>query len=113
MKNTRKYLNSGVALAIVLFASVQISAAPVNRFLSREIKAKLEADIKENKEVIQDIETSGMANRQSPLYNPSEVDHLAIHKKVLGCLENMYYGNKSYTEKDIQECWKPHSKLGR
>jgi hypothetical protein len=113
MKNTKKYLSSGLALAIVLFASVQISAAPVNRFLSKEIKARLEEDIKENKDVMRNIETFGMANRQSPLYNPSEVDHLAIHKKVLGCLENMYYGNKSYTEKDIQECWKPHAKCER
>lgn len=113
MKNTNKFLSTGIVLAIALFASVQISAAPVNRFLSRETKARLEADIKENKEEIQYIETHGMTNQQSPTYDPYEVEHLYAHKKVLQCLENMYFGNQPYTEKDIRKCWEPHSKFER
>ncbi len=92
MKNTKKYLSTGVALAIALFAAVQLTAmAPrVNPYLSERAKQS----IKDRIEYIQE------------LLNPkSKADERLrnSYKAHLKGYEEVYYGNQPYSLDELED----------
>jgi hypothetical protein len=91
MKSTKKYLSTGVALAIALFAAIQVSAmAPqVNPYLRAGQKSYLENKINFEKELF---------NSHSA---PSEERFRSNCREAIRQLEEVYYGNRPYTYDEV------------
>ncbi len=96
MKNTKKYLSTGVALAIALFAAVQISAmAPkVNPYLSPEQKTVIESNIKHLQDEL---------NPKSNFFKQYFESQRALARAMIKGFEEVYYGNQPYTYQQIQD----------
>ena len=90
MKNTKKYLSTGVALAIALFVSVQVVAMkrPVNPDLSDTQKEWIETRMEEAKLFLDPWSGTSNAKKHA-------------EKDVLAYLEKVYYGNKPSSEIDM------------
>jgi hypothetical protein len=93
MKSTKKYLSLGVALAIALFASVQITAmAPkVNPYLSDW-----------DKEVLQNrIAFEGRFLDPNSAYFRTDERFRNSSRATIKQLEEIYYGNRPYTSAEM------------
>ena len=96
MKNTNKLLSLGVALAIALCASVQVSAMydtgrPVNPKLSAKNREFLEKRIRYMQSEIEALQERG------------NVDVIPKLRNRLNRSLAMYHGNYPYTEKEIRD----------
>ena len=94
MKNTKKYLSTGVVLAIALFAAVQISAmAPtVNPYLNAGQKSWLENRIK--------LEVRYL-DPKSAYYSMGSEQIRSHCRETIRRLEEVYYGNRPYADYEI------------
>ncbi len=99
MKNTKKYLSTGVALAITLFAAVQTIAMerPVNPYLSEQAKQLIKSRIEFFSSAAED-----QFDPKSQYFedNPSK---RAVTAAIINAYKDMYYGNKPYTDDEIEE----------
>ncbi len=96
MKNTKKYLSTGVALVITLFAAVQITAMErrtVNPYLNEETKRWIQREIKM---------TSDVLDPKSQNFFPDTKYLNKVRARLKG-FEEVYYGNKPYTYQEIDE----------
>jgi hypothetical protein len=106
MKNTKKFLSAGVALAIALFASVQVIAMenkPVNPYLSEQDKRYMKNQIEFNTPGTDPTRKGFMAE---PYYQ-------AQLKATIDAYKEMYYGNKPYTRDEIREMLDKHQDNAR
>jgi hypothetical protein len=98
MKNTKKYLSMGVALAIVLLASVQVSAMerPVNSYLNRDQKKLIVWKLNNTKMKLSSCD---------PKRNPDQKFQAVCNElsKLSQQLEELYYGDRPYTDDEIDE----------
>ncbi len=95
MKSTKKYLSTGVALAIALFAAVQVSAMErrtVNPYLSPGIKKMVEDQITTRQRYL-----DPKYKRYSEL---SELQKRDIQALIEG-YEEVLYGNKDYSFNEV------------
>jgi hypothetical protein len=107
MKNTKKYLSAGVALAIALFASVQISAMEPNRkvnpYLSKEDKQYMKNQIEW---YLPQTDTKRNGFVADPYFQ-------ANTKATIDAYKEMYYGNKPYNRDEIRETLDKHQDNAR
>ncbi len=100
MKSTKKYLSTGVALAIALFAAVQTiameSGRKVNPYLSPEIKQRAERAIKSYERMI---------DPKNKVYDEPFKKMLRQELKVY---EDVLYGNKYYTWQEYHDTVRRH-----
>ncbi len=106
MKNTKKYLSfsTGVALAIALFAAVQVSAmAPqVNPYLNLHTKIMIEDEIERLQEL---LDPRGLRSKR--MGGISELDKKTFQAEIKGW-EEVLYGDNNYTWQQIQDIIQRH-----
>jgi len=104
MKNTKRYLSTGVALAIALFAAVQVSAmAPSeNPYLSAIKKETIKEEI-ERRQAFLDPKGA----RQKRMGGISESDKKTFQAEIRG-YEEVLYGDNDYTFLQIENIVNGH-----
>jgi hypothetical protein len=116
MKSTKNVLIAGVALAIALFASIQVAAMEpyqrVNPYLSEQVKKNIENQIQWNEFLADpDHYIDDPKNKLTAAWYILEVEprygndpyHQAIARAILEAYKEIYYGNKPYTNDEIGE----------
>jgi hypothetical protein len=104
MKNTKNVFITGVALAIALFASVQVVAMEpgrrVNPNLAPVTKAHFERKIK--------LYTNEIKHLENEIKDPKQLqqkrNNIDYRDRMIGCLEelkDMYYGDEDYYPVDV------------
>ncbi len=105
MKNTKNLLITGVALAITLFASVQISAMELNKsvnpYLSNKQKHDLELAVAAAAQGIQ-LFSQGQGAASESLRNKVVFNQkIQSEKQRVERIKEIYYGNRAYTDNEI------------
>jgi hypothetical protein len=114
MKSTKNLFMAGAALAITLFASVQVSAMEpkVNPYLTEDQKWEIKDQMIDLEEYAQ-FEFDPKGSLRLPKGHPKRTHRYATDNKrnywsalntaELNALKSIYYGNKAYTDREVHE----------